>query len=115
MRKLFIFIFLFFISLPVWSEKKVIDVAPIEKDKDPTRKRSCPMIPIVSLFDNSILKIESNSDVSEIFVEIRNQGGVCFSCISSTNEIQVYGLEESQNYELLLRIGANEYAGYFDL
>lgn len=115
MRKLFTLILTLIFILPIYSEDKEIPVVPEDISRHPSRKRTMPRIPVVTLTDGVLLKIENISECTEIQVEIRSDGNLLFQTQTSSHEITVSGLNGYECYNLQLTIGETKWIGEFVL
>lgn len=98
-----------------WCADVEIPVVPDEITEKPSRKRTMPRIPVVTLTDGVLLKIENISECTEIQVEIRSDGNLLFQTQTSSHEITVSGLNGYECYNLQLTIGETKWIGEFVL
>lgn len=98
-----------------WCADVEIPVIPDEAIEHSRRKRTMPRIPVVTLTDGVLLKIENISECAEIQVEIRSDGNLLFQTRTSSHEITVSGLNGYECYNLQLTIGGTIWTGEFVL
>ena len=108
---------LFLFPLLAYASTTVVSVTPeiTNKTEYPPIHRTPPKMPVVTITDNTLLKIENITTDAEIEITILDNGFEIFSATTLDHEISITPLLPAVSYKLLLSINGSLWSGYINL